>query len=157
MNGYENGKIYRIECNGLAYYGSTKQTLQRRLIQHICLYNKYLRDNKGYYSSFEILKLEGYKIELVEDYPCSSKKELEIREKYYITNYECCNNRIPTRTIKEYIEANKEAIIKYQKEYCQANKQTLDERNKAYREANRDVINRKQNEKYHAKKVKVIN
>ncbi len=153
MNGYENGKIYKLECNGLVYYGSTIQTLQKRLIDHICHYNIYLRDNKHYLSSFDILKLEGYKIELVEDYPCSSKKELELREKYYITNFECVNKYIPKRTDKEYYQANKERV----KAYREANKKAINERAKSYREANRDIINRKQNEKYHSKKIKDIN
>jgi hypothetical protein len=30
-------------------------------------------------------------MELVEDYPCESRKELEEREAYYINNYECIN------------------------------------------------------------------
>jgi hypothetical protein len=132
MNGYENGKIYKIVGGGLTYYGSTIQTLEERLRAHKGHYNKYLRDNKHNYSSFEILKLEDYKIELVEAYPCSSKKELELREKYYITSFECCNQTIPRRTREEYCEANKDKIKKQQQEW-----------GIKYREGNEELVKRK--------------
>jgi hypothetical protein len=49
---------------------------------------------------------------LVENYSCNSKKELETRERYYIENNECVNKNMPTRTMKEYQEENKEKIKK---------------------------------------------
>lgn len=133
MNGYENGKIYKLECNGLVYYGSTKQSLEERLRSHKAHYNQYLRDNsKTYFTSYEVLKNGDYKIELVEDYPCSSKLELELREKYYITNFDCVNKCIPRRTREEYFEANKDKI-----------KQQRSERGKKYREGNEELVKKK--------------
>ena len=137
MNGYENGKIYKLECNGLVYYGSTKQTLEERLREHKKKYNQYLNGKGNYYSSFEILKLQDYKIELVEDYPCNSKKELELRESHFITNFECCNKCIARRTKRDYYEANKAKILEKRKEYVKKNYDKILENNKAYNKESR--------------------
>jgi hypothetical protein len=174
MNGYEGGKIYRLVCNGLVYYGSTKQSLKDRIRAHRAHYNQHLNGKGHYYASFEILKLGDCKIELVEDYPCSSKKELELREKYYITSFECVNKSIPRRTTKEYLEANKEKIkeknrlrgIKYREgneELVKRKKQFYDEhkadilkQKKEYYEANKELIKQKAKAYREAKKVKDI-
>ena len=97
--GYEAGKIYKIYCdeNDEVYYGSTKQELYMRLRQHKSL--KYVSRN--------IMK-HTYHIELVEDYPCNNRKELELRERYYIENNKCVNTYIPMRTAKEYAESHRE-------------------------------------------------
>ncbi len=88
-----NGKIYKIYCdeNDEVYYGSTTQELFMRLRQH-----KSLK-----YTSRNIMK-NTYHIELVEEYKCNNKKELELRERYYIENNKCVNTYIPTRTREEY-------------------------------------------------------
>jgi len=149
MNGYEGGKIYRLVCNGLVYYGSTKQSLKDRIRAHRAHYNQHLNGKGHYYASFEILKLGDCKIELVEDYPCSSKKELELREKYYITSFECVNKSIPRRTTKEYLEANKEKI----KEYRAKNLEKLKKDKAEYNAKNKDRI-KEYNAKYYAIKRK---
>lgn len=157
MNGYEGGKIYRLVCGDKVYYGSTIQTLEKRFIAHKSKYTSFLKGEGGYYSSFEVLKLEDYKIELVEDYPCSSKKELELREKYYITNFECVNKCIPRRSRKQWRIDNYDKFIDNQKKYLEANKEKIKERNRLWREANKEAINQKARESYHeAKKVKDI-
>ena len=76
-------------------------------------------------SSFEVLKNNDYKIELVENFPCQSKDDLFEREKYYIQNNECTNKRIPSRGIKEWYNDNKNEILQQKKEYYQSNKEIL--------------------------------
>ncbi len=52
---YQQGKIYKIEANGLKYIGSTcEPTLARRLAQHKGSYKSWLRGNKktSYGTSF---------------------------------------------------------------------------------------------------------
>lgn len=167
MNGYEKGKIYRIIGEGV-YYGSTIQKINRRLVNHKSKYNQYLQDNSQQYcSSFEVLKHGNYKIELVEDYPCSSRIELELKEKYYITNFECVNKNIPTRTDKEYREDNKAKILekkkKYRednkeviKKYFELNKEAIKKQKKKYYEENKEAFKKRQ-KAYHSKKIKDIN
>jgi len=46
-------------------------------------------------------------IELVENYPCTCKKELREREGYYQLNYKYINKVIAGRTIKEWLKTDK--------------------------------------------------
>ena len=163
---YQRGQIYCIRSphTEMVYYGSTISPLCKRFYFH----NTDMK--RGVYcSSQEILKLGDAYIELVENYPCNSKKELDRREgQIQRENKELCVNLyIAGRTKKEwneankdailahqkkYKEANKDAISAYHKKYLEANKEAILEYKKEYREANRDVINAKQREHYHAKK-----
>ena len=97
MNKYEMGKIYKIidNTNGNEYYGSTIVNLNERKSRHVTDYKRYLNKKTDYVlTSFEIIKNNNYKICLVEDFPCNSKKELETREAYYIRNNNCVNKII---------------------------------------------------------------
>ena len=80
---YQNGKIYKIISNETTkyYIGSTIFDLEIRLEGHKKAYKRFL-DGYSYdnFSSFELLKLGDVRIELIENYPCNSKKELEMRE-----------------------------------------------------------------------------
>ena len=81
-----NGKIYRLTCNvtNMTYIGSTTTSLPIRLHQHAIKYEKYTNFNYGNYcGSFQIIKNDNYKIELLEEYPCKSKTELRQRERYW--------------------------------------------------------------------------
>ena len=80
-NKYVNGKIYKIvdNTNGNIYVGSTIQELKERLRKHNLSYKLYLQGNTTYTSSFKILENNDYHTELLEDYPCNSKKELETK------------------------------------------------------------------------------
>jgi len=110
MNKYNNGKIYKIvdNTNDNVYYGSTVKTLEERLTTH-----------KFYKSCRSKLIIDNgdYNIILVENYPCESKEQLELRERYYIENNKCVNKNIPGRTHAEWYQANKEHQNKKHKEY----------------------------------------
>ena len=82
---------------------STVQTLEERMNKH----KKDARANLkgtliGKCSSNELVLRPGCKIELVEDFPCSSKQELERREGWYQLNNPCVNKNIAGRTEQEY-------------------------------------------------------
>jgi len=82
MERYKNGKIYTLRSNQTDkfYIGSTCLPLYKRLYKHRNNYNEYLKNNKHYLTSFEIIKLKDCYIELLEDFPCNNKNELEKRE-----------------------------------------------------------------------------
>lgn len=103
---YDNGKIYKITCdeNDLVYYGSTTTKLNHRLANHKINYKRFVEGKRNNMTSFDIVKYNSCKIELVEKYPCSNKYELAKRERYYIENNVCCNKQIPGRTRKEYLK-----------------------------------------------------
>lgn len=141
MTNYEKAKIYKLwsPSKNLIYYGSTIQTLTERLSKHKDDYK-----NKKNLASELILKCEDYKIELLEDYPCKNRQELNKKEGEYIKNaqrgahplIECVNKHVAGRTMKEYYldniekykqynKNNKARIKQYYKEYYQRSKNEL--------------------------------
>ena len=87
---YNQGKIYKIisDLTDEIYIGSTKRFyLSDRLAKHKWEYNSWLRNRKKYVSVFEIIKLENFKIVLIENYPCNSRDELNKRKQYHIDKY----------------------------------------------------------------------
>jgi len=141
MPNYKNTVIYKIKHNEdyddiNIYVGSTTNFRVRKN-QHksncnnennkdynIPIY-KYIRDN-GNWDNFVMIPLE--------EYPCNSKKEKEIKERYYIDLLKPKLNKIvPTRTPKEYYEDNKQIISERAKEYNENNKDKI----KEYRENNK--------------------
>jgi hypothetical protein len=172
---YQRGKIYKLTCDDptMVYYGSTIRTLTRRLTNHNAPSNNTVSKN--------MRDAGGLKIELVEDYPCNSKRELEQREQYYIANNECINYKCAFHTEEERLEKKRQLHIinrdkeleqkrKYheankekEKAYREANKEKLAEKylenrniireqQRIYRECNRDKINQQKRERYHATK-----
>ena len=156
MNGYENGKIYSLKCNGLVYYGSTRTTLERRMVVHKAPSNGC--------SSKQLFELGEVEIQLVENYPCNSKRELEKREQYYIDNFECINKVNAFTDLKEYLLVNKDIIkekkcvwgkkyrednedlVKRKKEFYDENRDKILEQKKKYYEANKEKIKQKTKE-----------
>ena len=113
MGDYLNGKIYKIGCNitGEIYIGSTIQSLEDRLSQHI-------RDASYYkYSSKQIIDRNAYYIEQLESYPCNSQFELRRKEGEYQKTFKCVNKIIAGRTPSEYDYDNREKISEYKKVY----------------------------------------
>ena len=86
---YSNGKIYKIVDNlsDLIYVGSTCKTLNDRLNSHEQDYKSFISGKKKYITSFKILENKNYKIELIENFPCESKQDLEKKEGYFIRLY----------------------------------------------------------------------
>jgi hypothetical protein len=144
---YANGKIYKITGNGHTYYGSSAQLdLKTRLAQHKNNYDYYMTWNDmKFITSFRCFENNNtdYKITLVESWPCNTKAELLVRERYYIelNRDECVNKCLPGRTTKEYKDNNKDKIKEQNKLYRNANKEKIKEQNKQYRNVNKDKIN----------------
>ncbi len=91
---YSQGKIYKIVCNktGLIYIGSTCSTLEKRLKRHESDCKRYLDKKTNHLiSSIFVTFNNDYKIELIENYPCQNRKELEDREYFHIDDNECIN------------------------------------------------------------------
>ena len=123
MPDYSKGKIYNIVCNltGDTYYGSTTQAISQRM-------NVHRKPGKSYCCSNPIIERGDYHYGLVEDYKCDNLEQLLMRERYYIDNNNCVNNRRPI--------LSKDEKLAYIKVYNDAHK----EKNKIYREANKDKI-----------------
>jgi len=150
---YQNGKIYKIvsDLTDMIYIGSTVQPLYKRHHSHIRNFKR------KQCKSTELIKLGETRIELIEDYPCERKEQLNAREGYYIRLYKdiCVNVRIEGRTKQEYIEDNKVKIAEIQKQYHESHKEKIAEREKQYREANKQKIAEKSKQYYEANKEKI--
>ena len=163
MPDYKNGKIYKLwslqsEDDCEIYYGSTCDELRKRKNKH--------KSNKDCSSKILFEKYDDVRIEIIEDYPCDSKAELNKREGYHIRENKCLNKRISGRTEKEYkkeyYENNKEQLTEYHKEWREKNKEKqreYQEKNKEkiaeYQEKNKEKIKEKAREWYIKNKEKI--
>ena len=160
MEKYQRGKVYKIisDDTDKIYIGSScEATLAHRLAKHKDKYKQWLKDNnRPYYTSYEILKLQNYSIILIENYPCNSKDELISRERHYIelNKNNVVNKVMPFRTKQEWIEDNKDHISDYKKEWNKNNKDKRKNYNMKYKENNKEKIREKSKKYYDDNKEK---
>ena len=84
MRDFQKAKIYRRTKEGeKPYIGSTTLPLGSRCATHNYRFGG------------------GFKMELIEDYPCNSNEELRKRERYWAEQEENSNIRIPYRSAEE--------------------------------------------------------
>jgi hypothetical protein len=132
-NKYKKGQIYKIvdKAYNECYYGSTVDRLSQRLSCHKSKYKLYKNKESTFITAFILFDRygpENCKIELVEDYPCESKTELNRREGYWIENNKCVNK------IYDYNNKEQDRDIynnKYKdtmREWYEKNKGTLQEK-----------------------------
>jgi group I intron endonuclease len=84
MVNYKNGKIYKItnNVNSKLYIGSTVRTLNKRFSDHKCGARKqYFKF--PLYEEIRKIGQDNFKIELIENYECDTKDELNAREEYW--------------------------------------------------------------------------
>ena len=145
MPNYQNGLIYKLCCKDTNitdfYIGSTTSFRHRKSNHKTCCNNekrraynlnlyKFIRENGGFLN---------WDMVLIEYYKSNSKLELEKREREIIENLKpTLNKGIPTRTKKEYYDANKEQLSEKKKEYRQNNKEKIKEKTKEYYEENKE-------------------
>ena len=136
-----HGRVYKIYCNitGECYYGSTEQTLSRRLSKHKQNYKRWKEGKSKYVYSFKIIERGNYTISLMEEGEFENKDYMKARERYYIEKLECVNKNVPNRTKKEHYQANKERILEKVKEYQQANKERIAEQSKEHYQVNKPI------------------
>ena len=110
---YQNSKIYKIVDNtsDAIYIGSTCKTLEQRLKQHKNNYKGFKAGKYHFVSSFKIFENNNYKIELVENYPCNNKQELNLKEGKIIKQFRndklnIVNKNIAGQTDKESMAQN---------------------------------------------------
>lgn len=166
---YEKAVIYKLCCLDPeikeCYVGSTCNLyLRKSQHKHSCnnpndkYYNfkvyQFIRENGGW---------NNWQMILLEQYPCNSKLEMHMRERYWFENLGATlNSQYPNRTKKEWEEANPEKVKEYQKEYREANPEyqkeyretnaeQLKEYQKKYREANAEKIRERKSEKIKCK------
>jgi hypothetical protein len=142
-NKYQLGKIYTIRHpdTDKFYIGSTCQKyLSTRFAKHKC---KYYTNKNGEKSNILFaLGFDDCYIELLENYPCNNKLELEKREGELIRLHKdnIVNKKIEGRTKKEYYEDTIEHIKIHKKEYYEDNKEYIKNKSQVYRNNNKDKL-----------------
>ena len=116
MSKYTQGKIYKLTSSHTekVYIGSTINSLNDRFSKHKYDYKRWLKSQMNKITSFDLLQYEDVKIELIKEFPCETKKELEKEEGEIILDNNCVNKHVAGRTKKEsdriYRHKNKEKI-----------------------------------------------
>lgn len=165
---YAEGKIYMLKCtDGFYYYGSTINTLTKRMTDH--KKDSKLHADRYVYIHINDIGWDEVKCILVENYPCTTKKELNEREDYYINRAQkendmlCLNlNRayISEEELKDkqkqYREEHKNQIIAYKKEYRKDNADYIKQYNKDYVKENKEQVQATQKERYEENKEQIL-
>jgi len=111
-NKYHKSKIYYLfdRNNNRIYVGSTTASFKKRMCDHLYDLRAWegKRGNKiprNYRSSFDILIQDEYEKGILENFKCSSKRELEHRETEWIMafrekNIEVVNKNVPNINTK---------------------------------------------------------
>ena len=96
MPNYQQGKIYAIYNPNYeeVCIGSTTQPLNIRLAKHKSDYNRWKQGKDCYRTSFKLMEHSNTSIKLVEEFPCSTKEELEEREMFHIRSTKCVNKNM---------------------------------------------------------------
>ena len=149
MVNYSNGKIYKIVCtlpniDDIYVGGTAKPKLSDRMCCHI--YEA--KGSKWNFKLYKFMRLHGiqnFKIELLEEYSCQSRKELGVREQYWMDILKPSLNSMPATSHRKEVcrryDSKPESKAKA-RAYRLANKETIYEKVKL-RIANRTPEERK--------------
>ena len=162
MANYTKGKVYIMRSfqTNETYIGSTIQSLAERKGGHVAAYKAYLKGKCRFTTSFNIVKFDDCYIELLEEYPCKNRMELERREGHFIRSIECVNRCVAGRTKKEWHDDNEERVKERMKEYQKEHKEFFKEYNKEYYQSHKEKMKKqikeyqKQNKYFNKDKIK---
>lgn len=137
---YSTGKIYKMFVPGkdnVCYIGSTTWILTKRLYHHK---SASCSDNQKKCASSVLFENNAnVVIELVEDFPCKTKLELEKRERHWIEQFpDAINKNIPTRDWRERRALDPEKYKLAKQEWTANNKDHIAEYDASRREINKE-------------------
>jgi hypothetical protein len=142
MPNYQNGKIYTLRSYQTddIYIGSTTQSLAKRKGGHKCNYTQFQKGKGHYVTSFEVVKYDDCYIELLEEYPCENRQQLEKREGELIRTTDCVNKAIAGRNSKQYYQDNREQLLEKATSYAKTHKTQISKKHKQYYQDNREQL-----------------
>lgn len=155
MPDYSKSIVYKLCCKDPEitdiYVGSTCSKYKRKndhkentIGQNSRKYNyrvyQFIREHGGF---------DNWDMTPIEVYPCESKTELVIRERYWFEKLGATlNSQYPQRSHEEYRETHKEQKAESDKKYRNKNKEELKAKKKDYRNKNKEELNAKKAKKY---------
>jgi len=146
---YDNKNVYIGSCCNFSRRKCGHKTACNNENHHNHNYKlyQYIRENGGW-NSWCMTKII--------DYPCNSKSELNTIERSYIDKYKATLNCIiPTRTLKEWYNDNKDIILEKKKQYRIDNKNKVNEKEKQYYYNNKDEINERRRQRHYNNREKI--
>lgn len=136
LSRYKKGKVYSIRSHNCPeyYVGSTCLSLADRLRKHVIQYNYYLKTTLNPVASYDIIGKGNYYIELLEEYSCNTKAELERREGHYIREAKelAVNKRIAGQSHAIFKELNRDVYLEQKKAEYERNKEKHNEYSRKY-------------------------
>ena len=143
---YQNTLHYKIVCNDLSvqdvYNGATTDFIRRKAQHKYYSCNVSNRTTGNYnIKIYQIIRANGgwenWTMVLLEHYPCNSKLESLMRERYWYEELNSTmNSNVPNRNRAEYRAVNKEQQIIYKA----TNKDKIKEQQIIYKANNKDKI-----------------
>lgn len=157
MVDYAKGKVYKLyiaDDISNCYIGSTCNSLEQRLAQH--KHAAHSDTQKKCAATQFFLESDKIKIELIEEYPTTSKRLLEDRERYWIEQIETCiNKNIPGQTWQERWQKNRERNRELHKQWIAEHKDQQAEYKAAKRKENPELAKQKDKEARERNKEKI--
>jgi hypothetical protein len=104
MSKYSQGKIYKLTSSQTekVYIGSTITSLDVRFTKHKSHYKSWINKTQmNKITSYDLLQYDDVKIELIKEFPCETKKELEKEEGKIMLENNYVNKCVAGRTKKE--------------------------------------------------------
>lgn len=143
MPDYSKGKIYKVWSPSHpelgVYIGSTIQPLYKRLYGHKSVSNEC--------SSKQLMSCDDIRIDLLEEYPCENKDQLNAKEGEWILKGGCVNRCVAGRSIEQYRIDEKDKIKKQYQQYRKEHSDVIKQIRKKYYEKNKEEIRRKSRER----------
>jgi len=156
MPPYAEGRVYVVlnTVNDKKYVGSTVCALSKRMGEHRTAATS--ANGRPLYVAMRELGVDKFYIELVKDFPCERKEQLNAEEGRVIRELNTVwpngyNKNIAGRARKEHYNDNKEAIINQARIYCEANKEAVKAYKKAYYVAHEEELKAKMRARHAAK------
>ena len=113
------------------------------MTSHRTKYKQYQNAKYQFNTAFSIFNeygIENCKIELMENYPCSSKAELLAREGHHQRMNDCVNKFIADRKSQEYYQDKRDKCLEQQRIYRQENPDKILEYGKAYYQRKKESL-----------------
>jgi len=150
----KTGTIYKICCNDInivdIYVGSTDNMKERKRM-HRSIWNS--TNPKHQYKVYAFIKANGgwdnWSMIEVERIEYERKPQLHARERFHIEQLRATlNGKIPTRTLPEYYQDNKEQLIDKAKNYHQEHREEQNNKKKQYYQNHKDVAKEQGKQRY---------
>jgi hypothetical protein len=144
MPNYSNGKIYKLTnpSTNKVYIGSTTLSLKIRFSNHKSYHKRYINNKCAYMTACDMFNdSPDVSIELLEECPCDNSLDLAKRERHHIDSNRgiCVNHNIPSQSLEEWYDNNRQAIRAYNRGYFERNKERLCKSSRQYYQKHLDV------------------